>query len=241
MELLDSFKRWLGGRKTLAKVTADDLRRDRVRLEQAQKQLFAEIDALESRKKSLFDRGVGERNPRQQTLLARRVKQVSGEIKAKDRTLQMVSRQLGVVAGLTSLKENEAAVAELGLSGAIGTMDLGELRKYVEKATVKGEFQMERFAEMLNVLDSAEDLISGGEEDEDVLSIVAAMQEAGEMDDGLAEMDARAARMAPPEPSADAASVAPDGPSGSVARADAQTPDRLQPPSDRNGQNQAER
>ncbi|MFP4107218.1 MAG: hypothetical protein ACLFVU_14190, partial [Phycisphaerae bacterium] len=178
MDIFQSIRNLLGGRKTLAKLTVDELRRERVRLEQLERQLCEDIESLESRKKALFDKGVSEASPRQQASLARRIKQMAGEIRVKDRSLQMVGKQLGVLGGLTALKENESLVEQMGLTGLIGQMDLAQLQRYVEKATVKGEFQMERFAEMLQVVDAAGDLIGGDEEDEGVLEIVAAMQEA---------------------------------------------------------------
>jgi hypothetical protein len=47
----------------------------------------------------------------------------------------------------------------------------------VEKATVEGQFQMERFAEILKTMEVPEGVEMAGE-DSDTLAIVAAMQEA---------------------------------------------------------------
>lgn len=190
MDIFQSIRTLLGGRKTLAKLSVDELRRERVRLEQLDRQLCEDLESLESRKKALFETGVAETSPRQQASLARRIKQMAGEIRVKDRSLQMVGKQLGVLGGLTALKENESLVEQMGLSGLIGQMDLAELQRYVEKATVKGEFQMERFAEMLQVVDAVGDMVGGEEEDEDVMEIVAAMQEASRArGDSLSELD----------------------------------------------------
>lgn len=190
MDIFQSIKNLLGGRKTLAKLQVDELRRERVRLEQLERQLCEDLESLEARKKALFEKGVAEKNPRQQAMLARRIKQMSGEIQVKDRSMQMVGKQSAVLGGLTALKENEALVEQMGLSSLVGQMDLAQLQSYVEKATVKGEFQMEKFAEMMQVFDTANDIVSGGEEDEDVLSIMAAMQEAARAEeDPLSEIE----------------------------------------------------
>ena len=71
-------------------------------------------------------------------------------------------------------------------------MDLDELQSYVEKAPVEGQFQMERFAQVLKAMETGEGMEAGEAEDADTLAIVAAMQEArgAEVEDPDAAVEA---------------------------------------------------
>ena len=186
MALLDAIKGLFTGKKRLDSVTVEELRRERIRLEQVEQRVGREIDELETRKKDLFAKGKDESSQRQQIALARKIKELDASAQAKDRQLAMISRQLRILAGLTAIKENQSLVKELGVSSIISRMDLEELQRFVEKATVEGQFQMERFAQILKTVEPPE----GAElaaEDADTLAIVAAMQEARQAEQGSGE------------------------------------------------------
>jgi len=179
MEILDAIKGLFSGRKKLDKVSTDELRRERIRLDQVEQRIGREVDELEARKKELFVKGRDESSQRQQIALARKIKELDASAQAKDRQLAMISRQMRILAGLQILKENRALVKDLGVSSIVSKMDLEELQKFVEKATVEGQFQMERFAQILKTIETPEGMELAGE-DGDTLAIVAAMQEARE-------------------------------------------------------------
>jgi len=66
-------------------------------------------------------------------------------------------------------------------------MDLVSLAKYIDQATVDGELRMERLGEVLGLIESNDMDVAGPKEDEDVLAILTAMQQAGaEQDAGNA-------------------------------------------------------
>ena len=191
MAFMDKVKGLFGARKRLGKVTPDEIRRERIRLEQIEQRIGKDLDDLERRKQELFVKGKEEASRRQQIALARKIKELDVGAKGKDRQLAMVSRQMRVLAGLAMIKENEALVEDLGVSSIVSKMDLADLQRYVEKATVEGQFQMERFAEILKTLEGPMDLEADVVEDGDTMSIVAAMQEAREAEvtdpDAIAE------------------------------------------------------
>jgi hypothetical protein len=62
-------------------------------------------------------------------------------------------------------------------------IDLQDLIIYIDKASVDGEFQMDKFNELLRVLEEAEAISPQYREDQDVLDIVSAMQQAREAAD----------------------------------------------------------
>jgi len=186
MELLGRIKGLFTGKKSLEKISIDELRKERLRLEQIEQRVGRDVDDLEKRKQQLFVKGKDEASQRQQVAIARKIKELDATGKGKDKQLAMISRQMRVLSGLITIKENQSLVQELGVSSIVSRMDIGELQKYVERATVAGQFQMERFAEILKAMETPEGM-ELAEEDEDVLSIVAAMQESREAEEPSAE------------------------------------------------------
>ena len=190
MALFDKIRGLLGGKQGLDKIPADDIRKERLRLEQIEQRIGRDIDELERRKHQLFLKGKDEASQRQQVALARKIKELDASAHAKDRQLAMVSKQMRVLTGFTMIKENQSLTEELGVSSIISKMDLDELQGFVEKATVEGQFQMERFAQILHAMEVPEGA-GGVEEEADTLAIVAAMQEAksAEMENPEAAME----------------------------------------------------
>ena len=178
MEILGAIKGLFSGKKRLDKITTDELRKERIRLEQVEQRITREVEELEVRKRELFVKGRDESSQRQQVALARKIKELDAGAQAKDRQLAMISRQTRILSGLQILKENQALATDMGVSSIISKMDLDELQSYVEKATVEGQFQMERFAQILKAMDTGDGLELAEAEDADTLAIVAAMQEA---------------------------------------------------------------
>jgi hypothetical protein len=177
MEILDAIKRMFSGKKRLDKITSDEIRRERIRLEQTEQRVGREVEDLEARKRALFAKGRDESSQRQQIALARKIKELDAAAQAKDRQSAMISRQMRILSGLQILKENTSLIKDMGVSSIVSRMDLADLQAYVDKATVEGQFQMERFAEILKTIETPEGMELAGE-DSDTLAIVAAMQEA---------------------------------------------------------------
>lgn len=178
MALGDRIKALFSGKKRLEKISADELRKERIRLEQAEQRLTKELDQSEERKKKLFEQGKDETSQRRQLTLARKIKELDAQARAKDQQLRMLSKQLRIIGGLIVLKENRELAENLGVSSLINRMDLDRLQQYVERATVEGQFQMDRFAQILKTIEEPEGVMAADSEDADTLSIVAAMQEA---------------------------------------------------------------
>ena len=178
MELVDRIKSMFSGKKRLDKINIDELRKERIRLEQIEQRVGKEVDNLERRKQELFVKGTEESSQRQQIGLARKIKELDASARAKDQQLAMISRQMRIISGFMMLKENQALVKDMGVSSIISRMDIGELQSYVERAMVEGQFQMERFAEILKTIEVPEGMAAGVSEDADTLAIVAAMEEA---------------------------------------------------------------
>ncbi len=179
MALFDSVKGLLGGRKrTLNDLSMDELRREKTRLEQMESKFIKEVEELERRKQELFQKGVEEGSERQRRIYARKIKELDVESKNIDKNLKFISRQLRVVNGFIQLKKNQALMEQMGLSDIIARMDIQDLEKYVEQASVEGEFNFEKLNDVLRSIEEADRLVEIAGEDKDIEEIVRAMEEA---------------------------------------------------------------
>ncbi len=173
-------------KQTLTNVNPEDVRRERIKVEQAENRVTREIEELETQKDAFFNKGTHCDSDRQKLQYARKIKELDAQIVARDQQLNLISRNLRILNGVSQLKENERILRDLGMEGLVNKMDLAELQEYVEKATVEGQFQMDKFNEILSSLDSAEGVYQSGEEDADTLAILEAMNRAAENSESVA-------------------------------------------------------
>ena len=176
MAMIRSLRKFFQRKRSLDSITLDELRRERIRLEQEEGKLARQVDRLEEQKKQLFLKGKDETSQRRRRILATQIKGLDTQAKNLDRNLQLISRQLRIINGFIQLKENQRLLTESGLSSIISAMDLGTLQRYVERATVDGLFRMDKFQELIGILE--ERPLEEIEEDRDILEIMRAMEEA---------------------------------------------------------------
>ena len=180
MALIDSIKKVLGRGKSLEDLPLDDLRREKIRLDQEEAKLIRDVDKIETQKKELFLKGKDESSQRQQMIIARKIKELDAQAKNMDRQLEFLSRQLRIVNGFMQLKENQRYLRESGLIGVLGKIDLEQLQEYVDKASIDGGFQMDKFAAILGTMEDGQQVLGQPAQDNDVLEIVRLMQQAKE-------------------------------------------------------------
>jgi hypothetical protein len=161
----------------------DDLKREKIRLEQEERKMLARLREAENQKRQLFSEGVQKASDREQRVIARRIKELDVEAQNMDRMLQIISKQMRTINGLIQLKERSRLAAESGMGEMLQGIDLQDLIIYIDKASVDGEFQMDKFNELLRALEEAEAISPQYREDQDVLDIVNAMQQAREAAD----------------------------------------------------------
>ncbi len=150
------FLRLAPRKRSLADLDPNALRRERIQFEQAEARLTDEVARLEAEKDRQFKRGCTEISDRERRQIARKIRQIEQLISSRDRNLTLLNRNLNVVESLTQLLENQALVKEFGLSkGVLAKIDLDDIRKYVDDATVEGQVSMERLAHLLSATDTA--------------------------------------------------------------------------------------
>ncbi len=168
-------------KQTLGSVDPEQLRRERIRVEQTELKFDREIEDLEKQKEELFRKGLEGSSDRQRVQIARKIKQLDAMIKAKDHQLALLSKNLQVLNTVVQLKENERMLKDLGLEGVINKLDLSEVQSFIERATIEGQFQMERFSKILKSAADADSLYeSNDQEDTDIQSILSVFQTASE-------------------------------------------------------------
>jgi hypothetical protein len=178
-------------KKKLEDLQLDDLRREKIRLEQEERKMLARLKTTEQEKRTLFNEGVKKASDREQRVLARRIKELDVEASNMDRMLQMISQQMRVLNGLVQIKERTRMATESGLNSILADIDLQELIVYIDQASVTGEFNWDKFNEVLNVLEEADSLSPDFREDQDVMDIVKAMADAREAADSPEAIEQR--------------------------------------------------
>jgi len=177
MGMFDGFTSLFKKKKTIENIDPEELRRERIKLEQIETRVTREIESLEKQKEEFFRKGVQGASQRQKVQIARKIKELDSLVRSKDKQLSLVSKNVRVLNGVAQVKENEKMMTQLGMGSVLSNMDLDELQAYVEKATVEGQFQMERFTGLLGTLESG-DSLDMVDEDADTRAILEAMEAA---------------------------------------------------------------
>lgn len=176
-------------KRSIEDVPVEELKREKVRMEQEERKLLNEIRTLEAQKRALFDEGVRKASEREQRVFARRIKELDAQSNNYDRLLQSISKQMRVLNGLVQIKERIRMDKEWGIAGLVSNLNLEDLMAYVSEASVTGEFNMNMFDDVLNVLEKNDVFSPNFQEDEDVLEIMKEMQMAREAADVPEELD----------------------------------------------------
>lgn len=183
MSLLEGIKGLFARRKGIEQITIDELKHEKIRLEQMERRVSGEVDQLEGRKHELFLKGKDETSSRQRFAVARKIKELDSRSRSKSQQLAFFHKHLRIVDGLLQIKENISLLKELKVGSVITNMSVEELTAYVEQATVQGQFEMEKFTSLLDSLEGAMDAGQEMTEDKDLSAIVAAMEEARAAED----------------------------------------------------------
>ncbi|RLC62527.1 MAG: hypothetical protein DRI01_06750 [Chloroflexi bacterium] len=178
MSLIESVKARLSGKKSFDKVSLDDLRREKIRLDREEARFIGRSEQIEKQKEQLFQQLVNEPSQIRQTILARKIKERDEEGKGHLRLSRYLGHQLRIVNGLIAIKE-EARMMSKEAVGLLSKIPFDELVSYVEDVTTDSEFERGRIKDLLKTLEEGQSLVSTplAEEDEDVQKIVAIAQE----------------------------------------------------------------
>jgi len=161
----------------------EDLRREKITLENQERKTLDKLQAAEAQKRKLFEEGVRNKSEREQRVIARRIKNLDGEARNLDMTLQVLSKKLGVVNGLIHLKTRTEALRDAGEESIFSKLDLTELVRYIDEATIDGQLRVEDLDNILSALGESDSMMPQMSDDSDVLEIMRAMQQAAQAQD----------------------------------------------------------
>ena len=171
---------FLGGlfgkrKRTIEDLPLDELIMAKAKLQQAQDKVMRQVSDLEKQKEKLFQAGVSAPSQRQRLLVAQQIKDLELQAKNYDQNLAAYSKQARVLSGVIFLKQNRKSWEDTPLGQLMGNMDLGELEVYVDQASAENSFQMDKFQQLLGIME-----MPGKDEemDEGVADILAQMEAA---------------------------------------------------------------
>ncbi len=193
MSLLEGIASLFGRRRTIDQITIDELKRERIALEQAQNRVHREIAAMEARKHELFLKGKDATSSRQRLDFAQQVAEVDGAIRQKAKDLALVRKQMQIIAGLLQIKERAALIQSLKVGSIISRLSVEELAAYVDRATINERFEMEKFASLLEAVEGGADEILEAAASPEVRAIAAAMEQARAAEEAGRPEEAQAA------------------------------------------------
>ncbi|MEN1680460.1 MAG: hypothetical protein AAGJ46_12780 [Planctomycetota bacterium] len=168
-------------KRSLDSFSVEQIRKERIALEQAEARIMRDIDDIEEQKSELFQKGAQVSSDRQKIQLARKIKELDGLVRSRDKQLQVIGKNMRVITGFTQMKENQALLRKLGMLDLVNKTDLTELQRMVEQSAVDGQFQIDKLAEISASMEQMENSLESDSKDEETLAIVEAMNRAAEV------------------------------------------------------------
>jgi hypothetical protein len=166
--------------RTLAEISALELRTNRVGHQQKISTLNRQIESIESNKEALFKKGVASPSDSFRVDISRQLRILDLDIQGKNKSLRLLFKELEAITGLLILKENQELIRQNGLTSIIARMDLERLTSYVHESTVEGELHWDKLTALCGTLDDSRQtgLESGATLDETQNEYYRAMQNA---------------------------------------------------------------
>ncbi len=142
--------------KKLDDIPLDDLNREALRLENAERTFEIKVEKLEDQKKELFAQGARTNNDRERRMVARQMQEVETEIKSLERMLVGTTKQKRVIKGLVLLKKEQDYLASSEVGSVIKSVDISTLTRWITDQTSESDLNLERVNEMLGSFETNE-------------------------------------------------------------------------------------
>jgi hypothetical protein len=177
MFLFDTIKTYLDRLKPIGRLGTRGLRHEKIRLEHMEGCLGAEIDRLERLKRVLFLRGKGETEAGRLTL-ARKIKELDARARAKEQNRTLCREHIRILSRLLEIKEREELRRELNAALPAAWRFREKLTEWVGRAIAWGSLEWDPGIVMRESDEWALDPSQEQEPDKDLMTIVAAMEDA---------------------------------------------------------------
>lgn len=174
MAIIDIFRK--------KKVTPQDIRLEKIRLERREKKLSSQMEKVAKEKEELFRKGAECGSKSLRMIYARKFEESTKRLQLLEREAQRLWKELRVITSLDFACRRVGSHEGASLLSRIGTRELTELVKLIETDDLKGQAFVDRIEEILGTVDSAlpqEEPV--GEEGREILKLWEKMDE-GKLD-----------------------------------------------------------
>ena len=170
-------ERLFSKKKSISDIGMDELRREKIRLEQEEARYMRKVDDLEKQKKELLLRGKDEASQRQRRVLAAKIKEVDVQARNMDKNLQFFAKQQRIVNGFLQIKENDKILQQAGVLSLVNQLDLQSLQTYVEQASMEGAFHLDKFESIIATIEDGDRVTGTMRDDADIEDIMKLMDD----------------------------------------------------------------
>lgn len=152
-----------GRKSTVEKLSLRELQEEEIRLRNRLERLKKDINAIEKKKKELFQQGIGA-DKLKKKMLAQEIKSLDMEEKLKLKEFTTAQKQYTLIKNLIVVKKYEKELREVGVWDKLKKVEPGEL----EKALIRINLDGKEFNEMVESLNRVFEMeIAEFEEGED--------------------------------------------------------------------------
>jgi len=177
MFLFDTIKTYLDRLKPIGRLGTRELRHEKIRLEHMEGRLGEEVDRLGGLKRILFLRGKGETEAGRLTL-ARKIKELDARARAKEENRALCREYIRILSRLLEIKEREELRRELHAALPAACRFRQKLTKWMGGATAWEPREWGRGIAIREPDECSLGVSLEEDPDKDLLSIVAAMEDA---------------------------------------------------------------
>lgn len=180
MAILDLFNR-------KKKITGQDVRLEKIRLERREKKMGDELERLSRDKEEIFKKGAESSSKALRMIYARKFEETTKRLQLLEVESHRLWKQLRLVTALEFAFERTGRGGEGSLLARLGDREVAELLKLVDSDDVRGQVFMERMDEILGTVDAALGRDAEmGEEGKEILRLWEKMDEGQlEFEEGL--------------------------------------------------------
>lgn len=184
MGILDIFK----GRK---KITAQDIRIEKIRLEQREKKMAADIEAMAKEKEELFRKGAETTSKSLRMIYARKFEETTKRLQLMERESVRLWKEVRVITALNHVYEHTRGSGGERLLAKLTDGQMMDIMRLIDSDDIKGEVFNEKLDQMMGLIDATD---SGkepiGAEGKEILGIWEKMDEGSmEFEEGLKKAD----------------------------------------------------
>ena len=145
---------FLGGmfgkkKRTLRDLTTDDLSREQITLKNEQRKLDLEAERMDKDEAQLKSEYAVAASDTQRRAVARRIQDIRTRRGGMETRSSYCHKMLRSVNGFMVIKQNMDFFERMGVASALSEMDMSEVEKFINDATIEGTLQQDKLAAML--------------------------------------------------------------------------------------------